>query len=129
MIAEKAADMIKGKQLDPYEPDQGKADEAAAAAASHQHLRQAQARSSAPAPSPPTSSSSSSSSSGQQQQAPSLAARSLPAAKVDQQLNQTSPASVYLAALNQINQEQHHQFMHAKYGSSMIGDKIIERIL
>lgn len=126
MIAEKVSDMIKGKQLDPYEPDQGKESDESYAASSPLH--RAHSRSAAAAPSNPAPSKNSN-----QKQQPPMAARSAPEAKQQQQQpipsNQTTTTTVYLQALNQLNQEHHNQFMHAKYGSSIIGDGIMKRIL
>jgi len=102
MIAEKAADMIKGRQLDPYEPEHGEQGESVVAPTRLRAplVRGAHSRSMASVAAPP---------------AP---AHNLSETAQHQHLH-----------LNLNHNHHHHQFIHNKYASSAMADSIMRKML
>lgn len=107
MIAEKAADMIKGRQLEPYEPDHGESgDSRYRSHRAQQPLRGAYSRSVPIAVSAPVSG---------------------PA----NNYTRAAAAASYLNSqhLDLNHNHHHHQFMQNKYGSSIMAENIIKKMV
>ena len=139
MIAEKAADMIKGRQLEPYEPDHGSGATTPASGSAplgSYAIRPASVRTAGPEQAP--------------QLRRALGAQSGPKPAITRQVvdleferraNQSRPGEHYALQLDSLwlqpppsgpyhlqQQQAHYQFVHNKYADSAMAGGILKRI-
>lgn len=120
MIAEKAADMIKGRQLEPYEPDHGESGDSRTRHAPSPYLRGAHSRSVPISVSAPVAATN------------AAASAATAAAAAAATANYTKPASYLLNGQQHLDlnhNHHHHQFMQSKYGSSIMAENIIKKMV
>lgn len=127
MIAEKAADMIKGRQLEPYEPEQG----ADSDSRHRSPLRGAHSRSVhslAQAPSNLHQSQPNKAHKPQQHHQQLSAAASHPMVSSVNPPHHAHLNSQHLDLNHNIHHPNHH-FIHNKYGSSVVAESIIKKMV
>lgn len=124
MIAEKAADMIRGRQLEPYEPDHGSATPAFAATHYSAAFR--------PAPMPPAAHSRALGLAGAGDQVGAAGQRHVRAHDAVAGHGRHQRHQFNYTDLRHLNQDQHlrqhHQFVHNKYANSFVAEAIMKRM-